>query len=423
MTCLSQNARGTLTPRKIQGINRMQTSKTVLSSTLYALIALVNLSCAAVAQESSASCSAPSALRPGAFDEPMTFSAATNKGNMSTSAWISATGKIGPETPARFEAFLKRGGYPLGQIVLHSPGGNLVAGLELGRMIREAGLTAHIGKTRRAFEGYDEPCNTWWDEIEAGACASSCAYAFLGGKERFVDSPYYPTGPNLLGFHQFYGSPERGADMLTSDQVAEIESSTLSVAQALTGQIVLYAIEMGIDPRIVAFASSTPSEDLYYPTPTELDEFSIASGEGLRPWFMEPYADGLVTAAKPHRSDSMMEQITAFCRKGDGAPHFLITMDLQTPSYPNPNDLPLHAVEIFIDGQVHTIARHRLDVRYGGPSIYITVPVGPLEDRIARAVELGFRLEAARVMGGFREGRKLDEIARQSLALAWQNCI
>jgi hypothetical protein len=290
-------------------------------------------------------------------------------------------------------------------------------------MIREAGLTAHIGRTWRAFKGYDEPCDTWWDEVEAGLCASSCAYAFLGGKERFVDSPYYPTDPNLLGFHQFFGGPERGTEMLTSDQVAEIKSSTLSVAQAIMGQIVLYAIEMGVDPRIVAFASATPSDDLYYPTPSELDEFSIASGEGLRPWFMEPYADGLVTAAKPHRSDSMMEQITAFCRKGDGAPHFLITMDLRTPSYPNPDDLPLNAVEITIDGQEHSIARQRLDVRYGGASIYITVPVGALKDRIGNATELGFHLEAARVMGGFREGRDLDEMARQSLALAWRNCI
>src|SRR6056297_4141801 len=162
----------------------MQASKKALTSAFHALIALVLLTCFAVAQESSASCPAPLALRLDAFEQPMTFSRATNKGNMSTSAWISATGQIEPETPARFRDFLKSEEYLPGQIVLHSPGGNLAAGLELGRMIREAGLTAHIGRTRREFEGYDEPCDTWWDEVEAGICASSCAYAFLGGKER-----------------------------------------------------------------------------------------------------------------------------------------------------------------------------------------------------------------------------------------------
>ena len=376
------------------------------------------------AQQTNGNCDRPPALEVKAFDQPMTFSMATNKGNMSTSAWIAATGTIDSETPSRFRAFLEAEPYLPSQIVLHSPGGNLAAGLELGRMIRQAGLTAHIGRSERSFESYNAPCDTWYDGVEAGICASSCAYAFLGGQERFVDSPYYPTtSPNLLGFHQFYGSPERGREMLTAAQVAEIETTALSNAQAITGQIVLYAIEMGIDPRVVAFAASIPSDDLYYPTARELDELSIVSGTGLRAWFMEPYAEGLVTAANPHRSDSMLQQITAFCRRGSNAASFLITMDLATPSYPNPDDLPLSAVELTIDGQMHSIARRDLTVRYGDETIFITVPVERLKSRIIEAQRIEFRLDAARVMGGFREGNEMDDVARQSLALAWRNCI
>ncbi len=375
------------------------------------------------AQQTNATCDRPPALEDNAFDQPMTFSMATNKGNMSTSAWIAATGVIDMETPSRFRVFLESEPYLPSQIVLHSSGGNLAAGLELGRMIRQAGLTAHIGRSERSFESYSAPCDTWYDGVEAGVCASSCAYAFLGGQERFVNSPYYPTGPNLLGFHQFYGSPERGREMLTAAQVAEIETTALSVAQAITGQIVLYAIEMGIDPRVVAFASSIPSDDLYYPTARELDELSIVSGTGLRAWFMEPYAEGLVTAANPYRSDSMLQQITAFCRRAPKSANFLITMDLVTPSYPNPDDLPLSAVELTIDGQMHSIARRDLSVRYGDGTIFITVPVERLKSRILEAQRIEFRLDAARVMGGFREGNEMDDVARQSLALAWRNCI
>ncbi|WP_223162583.1 COG3904 family protein [Ruegeria intermedia] len=353
----------------------------------------------------------------------MTFSMATNKGNMSTSAWIAATGVIDMETPSRFRAFLESEQNPPSQIVLHSPGGNLAAGLELGRMIREAGLTAHVGRSERTFESYNAPCDTWYDGVEAGICASSCAYAFLGGRERFVDSPYYPTGPNLLGFHQFYGSPERGRQMLTAAQAAEIETTALSVAQAITGQIVLYAIEMGIDPRVVAFASSTPSDDLYYPTSGELKELSIVSGSGLRAWFMEPYAGGLVTAARPYRSDSMLQQVTAFCQRGSGTANCLITMDLATPSYPNPDDLPLRAVDLAIDGQMHSVARRELTVRYGDRAIFITVPVERFKSRILEARRIEFGLDAARVMGGFREGNDMDDVARNSIALAWRNCI
>ena len=375
------------------------------------------------AQQANDTCDPPPALEDNAFDQPMTFSSATTKGNMSTSAWISATGVIDMDTPSRFRGFLESEPYLPRQIILHSPGGNLAAGLELGRMIRQAGLTAHVGRSERSFESYSAPCDTWYDGVEAGVCLSSCAYAFLGGQERLVDSPYYSTGPNLLGFHQFYGSPERGREMLTATQVAEIETAALSVAQAITGQIVLYAMEMGIDPRVVAFASSIPSNDLYYPTARELDELSIVSGTGLRAWFMEPYAEGLVTAANPHRSDSTLQQITAFCQRGPNTANFLITMDLATPSYPNPDDLPLSAVELTIDGQMYSIARRDLAVRFGDEAIFITVPVERVKSRILEAQRIEFRLNAARVMGGFREGNELDDFARQSLALAWRNCI
>lgn len=98
-------------------------------------------------------------------------------------------------------------------------------------------------------------------------------------------------------------------------------------------------------------------------------------------------------------------------------------MDLATPSYPDPDKLPLHAIDLKIDGDTHSIPRSRLDVRYGDDTILITVPVENLRDRITSARQVDFQLDGARVMGGFREGRDLDENARRSLALAWRNCI
>ncbi len=377
----------------------------------------------AKAQNSNESCSTPKALQDGAFSEPMRFAIATNKGNMNTSSWISATGKIEVNTPARFLEFLENEQYVPSQIVLHSPGGNLAAGMQIGRMIREAGMTVHIGATERMFESYTTPCDTWWDEVNAGICVSSCAYAFLGGRERFVDSPYYPTSQNLLGFHQFHGNMDRGADLLSAEEVAQIETSTLSIAQALTGEIVLYAMEMGVDARIVAFASATSSKDLYYPTVAELDTLSIASGSGLKPWFMEPYGEGLVTVSKPQRSDSMLNQITAFCGAKTRIPSFLITMDLATPSYPDPNDLPLNAIELTIDDRKYAINKPDITLRYADDKILITVPVYALRDKIISAGIFSLRLDAARVMGGFSEGGRLSDLEKKSLALAWRNCI
>jgi hypothetical protein len=71
----------------------------------------------------------------------------------------------------------------------------------------------------------------------------------------------------------------------------------------------------------------------------------------------------------------------------------------------------------------HAIKRSNLSVRYGDGSIFITTPVLNLVSRISRAEEIEFQIDAARVMGWFSEGNRLDEASRKSLALAWRNCI
>jgi hypothetical protein len=355
----------------------------------------------------------------------MVFSAASNKGNQSGSNWTVATGIIDGDTPTRFEAFLASG-QGSSHIVFHSPGGNLSAGLELGRMLRQTGMTAHVGNTNRRYATWDgqvDQCDTWADAVTSGICVSSCAYAFLGAENRLVNSGYYrSTSTHILGFHQFYDTTTSPSGLLTPDEVAGIQASTLSIAQAVTGQIVLYAVEMGVDPRIVAFAAATPSDELYYPTSSELEQLNIASINGLSSWVMEPYGSGLVTTSKPNRSDSLLQQVTAFCAGEQGSARFLITMRLATPSYLNPEDLPLYAVEIRIDGELYGVVRQDLIVRYSDNSILITVPVGVLRPVIINAQKIQFSLNAARSMGGFWEGSELSIVDRQSLSLAWRNC-
>ncbi|SNR68004.1 hypothetical protein SAMN06265378_11640 [Paracoccus sediminis] len=391
---------------------------------LLCLSLLIPWATVAHSQQTGGECPRPLAMEEGAFERPMVFSMATSKGNMTTSTWIAATGRIELDSADRFREFLARENLTQSQVVLHSPGGSLQAGMELGRLFREHGMTTHIGRTRRDIESYASPCDTWFDMVEAGICASSCAYAFLGGEVRFVDSPYYPTENSRLGFHQFYrGSSEEGAEMLTSQQVAELRSSTLSVAQAVTGQIVLYAMEMGIDPRIVALAAATPSDSLYFPTAAEMEELSIASGKGLSTWFMEPYSDGLVTATRPNRSDSVLQQVTAFCSGPSGEPKLLIKMRMGSTGDPDPVRSYVNAILISVDSKTYAIPKSDLSIRYEGGSAFLTVPVVGLPSLLVSAHRLEFGIDAARVMGLFQEGGELDPMSRSALALAWKNCI
>ena len=73
------------------------------------------------AAQSLDACTRPAALQDAAFDQPMEFAAATNKGNMSTSAWIAAVGEIGPDTPQKFKSFMESEGAGRVQIVTCPP--------------------------------------------------------------------------------------------------------------------------------------------------------------------------------------------------------------------------------------------------------------------------------------------------------------
>lgn len=79
---------------------------------------------------------------------PMIFRQGFNGGNCNGCEWIIAEGTIQPDTPqvfARFIAQKKRNG----AVRFNSPGGNLLAGLKLGEMIRSAGLFTSGRQNRR----------------------------------------------------------------------------------------------------------------------------------------------------------------------------------------------------------------------------------------------------------------------------------
>jgi hypothetical protein len=90
-----------------------------------------------------------------------------------------AIGTITTDTPEAFRRFLKSADASYSkELHLHSPGGDLVAALELGQLIREAGLSTYVGRSiplEGLMDVYD---------YNRPVCASACAYAFLGGVTR-----------------------------------------------------------------------------------------------------------------------------------------------------------------------------------------------------------------------------------------------
>ena len=233
--------------------------------------------------------------------EPMSFRSAGNGGNCNGCAWVAAQGEITPDTPANFQEYITKFGKPY-IVRLHSPGGNLLAGIRLGELIREQGAETIVGKTVQMTEAGLEN----YEMGEPGICASACTFAFMGGVERSV-------GPgSQLGVHQFY-----------SPGVADLSAQD---AQELAGVTLLHTINMGIDPRVIIAASETAPDQMFWFDQAALIEFSLDTYvDWTEPWKIEPYSDGLVLTTIHHVGKLRSVAVTLFCRAKDNAWRVLIS--------------------------------------------------------------------------------------------------
>ena len=165
---------------------------------------------------------------PANDSDPMRFEAVQLSKSIS---FLQGTGTITRETPAEFERFLATDAAKSSRdLSLHSPGGDELAGMELGRAIRKARLNTAIERSI-PLEGlmkvyrYKDP-----------ACTSACAYAFLGGVSRSY------SADALYGLHR--------------------NASVTSAASS--GAAPQYLDEMGIDPRVLqSTAGATTKGDIF----------------------------------------------------------------------------------------------------------------------------------------------------------------
>jgi len=196
--------------------------------------------------------------------------------------FIQATGDITPQTPADFQHFLRSKPFEAGILRLHSEGGDLAAGLALGALIRQAGLSTEIGA--------DMPNKEWprssrqrMSERVPGLCASACAYAFLGGVERTIEEG------SRIGFHRFY-TPE-AVDQPT---VRQFTGHDLDSTQRAMAGLLLYTIEMGVDARLVALATHASASDMRWLTLAEANDLKVAFQPGAwKPWQIEAYKESV----------------------------------------------------------------------------------------------------------------------------------
>ncbi|RUX30373.1 hypothetical protein EOA23_12110 [Mesorhizobium sp. M2A.F.Ca.ET.042.01.1.1] len=125
-------------------------------------------------------------------------------------------------------------------IVFNSTGGSVGTAIQLGRMIRAAGLDTL--------------------QVRQLQCASACSLAFLGGVRRVAE-----TGS--IGVHR--SSFDINSGMSADEAVAQI--------QAGTALVMGYMTEMGVDPKLMQVALSYDRSDMRYLSASEMADLRVTN--------------------------------------------------------------------------------------------------------------------------------------------------
>lgn len=178
---------------------------------------------------------------PAHADPPMTFR------DVGGFFGVLAEGEITAQTPADFAVFLKRGIMLSRTIHFNSGGGDLEAGLALGREIRRAGWDTDVGTPGLSFLS-----------ANPGECDSACTFAYLGGVKRSM------TSGSRYGVHRFWGT---------------VPGDTQQETQKIAGELVAYIREMGVSAEMYTLMTEGAPEQVKYLDLATMTRLNIATSE------------------------------------------------------------------------------------------------------------------------------------------------
>jgi hypothetical protein len=154
---------------------------------------------------------------------------------------------------------------PIMEVQLHSPGGSMKAGLDVGMTLRASQVATRVAGGRE--------------------CASACFYAFLGGVLRSVD----PAG--RLGVHMhsaarsdaYVGKLREilGARQFSiDDRIRLIVLLNEQMSARAAGMIAAYVVRMGVAIEVFDPLFATPHFDIHWLTVQEMRRFNVVNVVG-----------------------------------------------------------------------------------------------------------------------------------------------
>jgi hypothetical protein len=304
---------------------------------------------------------------PGIIDFAAYPPSALGEKLMGDHAWaIYATGEIDADAGQRLDALIAEKHIPnLSHLYLHSPGGNLLGGIALGRVIRAHQLQTDVGQfgAGKLYTTVPRP----------GYCYSACAVAFLGGEYRFL------LNGSVYGVHRFFWK--------------EHTQSDADLAQILSAAVVDYMQSMGVSTELFSLASQAGPDQVVTPTPDKLLALGVINN-GRKPvaWSIESVTGAIYLKG---------QQETSF-----GINKFLLVCPAQGPMQlwaifdagQNTDEVLKWGTHwLFVDGQQLQIQDHLAmeDVKNGWINLTYTVDDRLLSTVVAARSYIGIGLSPA----------------------------
>jgi hypothetical protein len=239
-------------------------------------------------------------------DSPMRFFVAHNGGNCHDCVFIGAIGRVTNDSANEFLRFMestsdiRRLRSPT--VYLHSPGGSLIGGIQLGRQFRSLGVNTAIGHPVSLTDPNGPP----WQFAAGAECLSACVFAYAGGVRRFF-GPDEANGPQwvmnkstqqTIGVHQFYRDAQE-SNLTTRDGPTKRDPETydrgLSDGQRIFGLLITYLASMGVESRLLDLAARATPETVLPLTRREAYSLNLANDPALQSaWNITPTDGGLI---------------------------------------------------------------------------------------------------------------------------------
>lgn len=166
-----------------------------------------------------------------------------------------------------------------------SPGGSLVEGLEIARILRSRNeiVSAEVGSSERPD----------------AECASACVLAYLGADLRYI------SRNGKIGVHQF-GDP---SGTMTADDAIDI-------AQRFATEIVSLLDQQRVNTALFDLMSNTPPDLITWVSETDLTSWRVVTGPIFDERTEYKNVDGRVALHMVQESLYGTNQITLFCENG-----------------------------------------------------------------------------------------------------------